>query len=110
MSYNDPGKPYRPSNGTEGMIFTDAYCDRCEKDALYRESNDGKDGCPLLANSMLYEVGEEGYPTEWKFGEDRTPTCTAFEAEVTPEVRAERLERSEMEKRGQCDLFGAPYE
>lgn len=86
------------------MAFTETYCDRCEGDAIYRETDDGKDGCPLLANSMLYEVGEEGYPAEWVYNENRCPTCTAFEEEVSPEVRAERRERAALEKAGQALL------
>lgn len=109
MSYDDPGKPYQPSNGTDGMCFTDAYCDRCESDALYRETDHGPDGCQILAASMLYTIGEPEYPKEWKYGDDGYPTCTAFEAEVAPEIRAERRERAELEKAGQAALpFPSP--
>lgn len=104
MSYDDPGKPYRPSNGTDGMAFTETYCDRCEKDALFRETEGELGGCQLLSNSMLYELGEEGYPAEWVYNESRCPTCTAFELEGTPEARAERRERAELDKAGQMAL------
>ena len=100
------GRPYRPSNGTEGMCFTETFCDRCEKDARYRETNDGEDGCPLLAASMLYDIGEAEYPSEW-IEDERGPRCTAFELEGTPEERARRVELEELKVRGQGDLFGS---
>lgn len=108
MSYDDPGNPFRPANGTDVMAFTGTYCDRCEGDALYRETYNGKDGCPLIANSMLYKLGKPAYPTEWVYNENRCPTCTAFEEEVTPEIRAERRERAELERAGQTTLFQEP--
>ena len=30
------GKPYRPSNGTEGEIFEATWCDHCQRDAAFR--------------------------------------------------------------------------
>ena len=73
------GKPYRPSNGTEGMVFQYAYCDRCAKDAKYRETEDGADGCRILANALSYNIGDPEYPAEWTHDERGRPTCTAFE-------------------------------
>lgn len=99
-------KSYRPANGTEGMVFMEIYCERCERDARYRETDDGEDGCPIVAASMLYDIGEEGYPKEWVYGADGRPTCTAFEEELEPEARARRAELEELKRRGQGDLFG----
>jgi hypothetical protein len=76
-------KPYRPSNGTEGMMFTERFCDRCKRDARYRETDDGADGCPILAASYCYEVDSEKYPKEWIVNLHdaigSTARCTAFE-------------------------------
>src|SRR5690606_36947326 len=56
------GKPFRPSNGTEDDMFHEVFCDRCWRDAKYRRTRDGRDGCPILAASFLHNVGDEGYP------------------------------------------------
>lgn len=96
------GESYRPSNGSEGEGFTERYCDRCERDARYRETHDGRDGCQILAASMLFDFGSPDYPKEWVYGSNCKPTCTAFEEEVSPEER----ERREAIAQGQTDLFG----
>lgn len=74
MTIKDPsraGKPYRPSNGTEGIIFEAYFCEQCKK------YDDG--GCEKLFNAVLYEIGEPEYPPEWRFDSEGVPTCTAFE-------------------------------
>jgi hypothetical protein len=81
----DAGKPYRPSNGTEGMIFDDAYCSNCKRDAAWREDENSADPCPLLSNSFAYNIGDPDYPTEWQYGPDGQPTCTAFEDKDAPD-------------------------
>lgn len=66
-------KPYRPSNGTEGMDFMEQFCVRCKKDEDER--------CPILGRTMAYQVDEPEYPVEWIRDDDgRNPRCTAFEA------------------------------
>lgn len=70
--------PYRPSNGTEGMIFQETYCERCAK---YRC---GK--CAILERTMFYNLGDPNYPTQWQYDERRRPFCAAF------------LEKSEQKK------------
>lgn len=64
------GKPYRPSNGTEGEMFTQDFCDRCVH---------GGGHCNIIALSMLHHVEEREYPRELKFDAEGCPTCTAFE-------------------------------
>src|SRR5690554_1409802 len=71
------GKPFRPCNGTEGMMFNEVFCNRCWRDAKYRRTRDGRDGCPILAASFLHNVGDEGYPKEWVFNSEGWPVCTA---------------------------------
>ena len=79
MSY-----PYRPSNGSEGTNFMTRFCDRCTKDALYRKTEDGEDGCKILLDTLIYDRADENYPPEW-ISDDEVglvePRCTAFEAE-----------------------------
>jgi hypothetical protein len=96
-------RPYRPSNGTEGMDFMDHFCDRCERDRIYRETQDGTDGCPIAAASFLYDIKEPGYPPEWVEDAEGFARCTAFEDEekVTEETREYRRALAA----GQKDLF-----
>lgn len=76
--------PYRPSNGTEGDIFQEAYCVRCKRDQAFQESGGEADGCPILAATMAYRLEDEKYPKEWRrqVGDNEWPgtaECTAFE-------------------------------
>lgn len=63
------GTPWRPSNGTEGEMFTALVCCRCETDF---------DGCQINLAAMCFLVTEPEYPTEWQIGADGQPCCTAF--------------------------------
>ena len=56
-------KLYMPSNGTEGQIFMEKYCDKC-----YKEKN-----CNMLLNSM---IGKQ--PKQWIYDKNNKPTCTSF--------------------------------
>lgn len=69
---------YRPSNGTEGEGFMGSFCDECQRDAKYRETDDGADGCPILAAALIFNVKDEQYPNEWTYDAEGNPTCTAF--------------------------------
>ena len=73
-------EPYRPSCGTEGLDFQWKFCDHCTKDARYRETDDGRDGCQILGNTYLYPESDPRYPKEW-VQDERGPRCTAFERE-----------------------------
>lgn len=76
-------KKYRPSNGTEGMIFEDRFCDRCKREAKYRRTQDGADGCSIATAVFLYDIADEKYPTEWVVNlfdpVGVTARCTAFQ-------------------------------
>lgn len=77
-------RPYRPSNGSEGMEFEDRFCDRCKRDAKYRRTQDGKDGCRILLYVGMYQADDLQYPKEWvqnKYGDPYSSTarCTAFQ-------------------------------
>lgn len=69
---SEAGKPYRPSNGTEGGIFMSQFCDRCGK------CEDGF--CEIISDTMLLDTDDPNYPKEWKFDAEGCPTCTAFES------------------------------
>lgn len=64
-------RPYRPSNGTEGMIFEAQFCDSCIKQG----------DCAIATNAFWHLIGDPEYPKEWlEDGNLENPRCTAFEA------------------------------
>lgn len=65
------GKPYLPSNGTEGMYFTSEFCDCCIRQ---HPDPDNKRQC----NDILLEALIGNQPPEWKYDAMGSPTCTAF--------------------------------
>ena len=78
-----PVRLYRPSNGTEGVIFMDAWCSKCAKDAEMNgtvRSGDAKPEqlCPIIAATMAYDEDDPKYPREWQYDASDHPVCTAF--------------------------------
>ena len=71
------GESYRPSNGSEGWAFQSRWCDRCKGDENYSDTKPEL-GCQILLRSLCCNIGEPGYPTEWIYGDDGVPKCTAF--------------------------------
>jgi hypothetical protein len=82
---------YRPSSGTEGICFQEAWCSRCKRDALWNGTASDPDRvdddklCQLIARSMANRIDEPGYPQEWVRMQDGTPVCLAFEPLDKPE-------------------------
>ena len=76
-------KPYRPSNGTEGTMFEARFCDRCKREARFRRTGDGADGCRIATAVFIYDVDDPKYPKEWveSIGDatGMTARCTAFQ-------------------------------
>ena len=69
-------KPYRPSNGTEGMWFEEEYCMQC----LHCDPNpEGKKQCKIMMRAFLYNINEPNYPKEWIYDENDEPTCTKWQ-------------------------------
>lgn len=68
-------RKYRPSNGTEGMGFTEYFCDRCLHQ--HPDWNSPKQ-CEILCKTMIYSVNDPNYPEEWQYDENNRPTCTAW--------------------------------
>jgi|GEM_PF-2199791 len=62
---------YRPSNGTDGELFFNKFCDRCFDEPA----------CDILHLTMILDEDDPSYPQEWQYGEDGQPVCTAFKAE-----------------------------
>jgi len=65
---------FRPSNGTEGMIFQDKFCDRCK----FR-TPEIKGDCQIDLLAMSFSVEDEHYPPEWIYDKDGNGICTKFE-------------------------------
>ncbi len=82
-------RPYRPSNGTEGAAFFEAFCAYCSRDAAFRDTGydgDSALGCQILAATFRYEVNHPDYPKEW-IEDERGPRCTAYTEDPTCPVR-----------------------
>ncbi len=75
-----PLERYRPANGTEGMRFIEKWCDRCQMIGTEHES------CPILLDSMVYEVDVSEYPSEFRMGKNG-PICTAFKEVPPPDYK-----------------------
>ena len=93
-------EPYRPSNGTEGEIFRQKWCDRCEKDRYESKP------CDILTRTMGYDAGDPKYPKEWTVtpgtGWPGDASCSAFvEIGTTARKKASRTIRD----RRQVGLF-----
>ena len=65
------GKPWRPSNGFEGEIFTGCVCASCKKCPA------DEPGCDIALNTLIYDIGDAEYPKEWVYGDDGRPQCEA---------------------------------
>lgn len=69
------GEPFSPSNGTEGMIFYDAFCDKC----LHSHPDpDKKPQCEILCYSLIFEIEDPEYPKEWIYNDAGWPVCTSW--------------------------------
>jgi hypothetical protein len=73
------GEKYQPSNGTAGVAFMERFCFRCERDRKFAETQNGEDGCPIVAATMIYDVDDPKYPAEWTYDAQGCAVCTAFE-------------------------------
>lgn len=80
MTIADNQRTYRPSNGSEGMDFQERFCNRCELDREFQETDVGP-GCLIIARTMAYDVGDPEYPKEWTIVGTKlnSARCTAFE-------------------------------
>lgn len=81
-------KKYQPSNGSEGVGFMASHCMQC---AFCDPSPDAERTCETLILTMIHNVSDEEYPTEWTYTADGTPTCTKrqpwnWEAHGEPEM------------------------
>lgn len=88
--------PYMPSNGTEGMSFTETWCDRCSRRAL---SPDAKTQC---VHELKAPAGDQ-HNLKWYYI-DGVPTCTAFRDRKRARARKKKVDKN------QLSLFPGPQE
>jgi hypothetical protein len=71
-------KQYCPCNGTEGQLFQDEFCCKCQEDADYDEETfDG--GCDILFRALSCPPDDPEFPDEWTQEDDGSDRqCTAF--------------------------------
>lgn len=69
------GKPYCPSNGTEGAMFLEYFCEKC------KYYGDDEPECDILSKTFIYDKDNEQYPKEWIYDEEGNPTCTKYTEE-----------------------------
>ena len=67
------GTSFQPSNGTEGMIFMDAFCENCIHDNVQKEKY-----CEIIMLTMCFSPKDKEYPKEWIFNEEGWPVCTKW--------------------------------
>lgn len=96
---------YQPSNATEGDFFFDSWCRRCSRDKAMLEGLaplmlDDDEKCSIIGDTMLYKIDSPNYPSEWRYGEDGEPCCTAF-VPVGDPIPAPRCDKT-------VDMFQEP--
>lgn len=72
------GKPYRPSNGSEGECFIGKFCENCIHEKFIHTQNMDDKKCNILTHSMCFGTDDAEYPKEWMYDENDRPTCTNY--------------------------------
>ncbi len=69
-------RKYQPSNGCEGMWFTEEYCMQC----LHCDPHPcGDKQCEILCATMVFDINDKEYPKEWVYDENDNPICTKWQ-------------------------------
>lgn len=72
------GKPFYPSNGTEGMMFTEEFCECCLHEKFTHTQRHGDEQCEIFSLTMFHDPRDKEYPKEWIFNELGWPVCTSW--------------------------------
>jgi len=72
------GKSFRPSNGTEGCIFHEYFCEQCIHEKFCHTQKDGDLQCQIMDNAILFDEGDEEYPSVWVHDNEGWPVCTEW--------------------------------
>lgn len=70
-----------PSNGTEGMVFTDKFCEHCLHEKFHHTLNHNDKKCDIFSRSIIYWYEPENpkYPSEWIYNNEGWPVCTNWQ-------------------------------
>ena len=74
----EAGKPFQPSNGTEGEMFMSVFCERCSRECV------AGTWCRIMGLALGFSVGDKDYPVQWKFDDLGWPLCTAWKDRSAP--------------------------
>lgn len=66
-------KTYMPSNGSEGILFSVAFCDRCQFGAMRNDTKPDQEDCDIELDAL---IGNQ--PKEWVYYQG-SPVCLCFE-------------------------------
>ena len=85
------GKPYHPSNGTEGSMFEEIFCFKCTKFPI---SDTAKNQCGIWQRACAYFPSDKKYPKQWRYAPDGGgPECTSFRKRMTAFERRQMLRK-----------------
>lgn len=70
------GQKFQPSNGTEGMIFTDTFCENCIHEKYMHTAIDGDKQCDIFNRAFLHSKEDKEYPPEWCYNSEGWPICS----------------------------------
>jgi len=75
-------KKYRPGSAVEYDLFKGDWCRSCAADSVIngmKQQGSCRDDerCLIVADSMIYNINDPGYPTEWIIDEGGS-RCIAF--------------------------------
>jgi len=89
-----PNKPYLPSNGTEGMIFEERWCERCTRHSL---NPNAKTQCVHLLRALCGENNGR-----WFYDKSGSGECIAFKSR---EEAYKNRKRSVKQDKNQLRMF-----
>ena len=78
QSPDDAGKPFRPSNGTAGMIWMAVFCDRCARECV------AGNYCRIQGRALGYGIEDKGFPEEWTYDPYGWGICTSWKSRGGP--------------------------
>lgn len=78
LSHLFMSEKYRPSNGTEGMMFESKYCHRCVNEKWMHSQNPKDKQCPIFNSAFFFDIDDPKYPEEMQYNEEGNGICTAF--------------------------------
>lgn len=70
------GKSWMPSNGTEFMMFEEAFCSRCIHEKWIHSMNDEHKKCDVLNRCMANAPDPQ---PEWQYNSAGWPVCTQWQ-------------------------------